>query len=51
MKELRGKVVVVTGAGAGIGWALALRFADEGMRVAVSDVGADGRLPTLTGFV
>jgi NAD(P)-dependent dehydrogenase (short-subunit alcohol dehydrogenase family) len=37
--ELEGKHVVVTGAGRGIGRALALRFADEGARaVVVSDV-------------
>jgi 3-oxoacyl-[acyl-carrier protein] reductase len=35
---LRGKVVVITGAGAGIGRATALRFAEEGARVAAWDV-------------
>jgi 3-oxoacyl-[acyl-carrier protein] reductase len=38
---LRGKVVVVTGAAAGIGRATALRFAQEGCRVAGFDVNAD----------
>jgi len=37
---LQGKVVVVTGAGAGIGRDLALAMAGEGARVVVNDVGA-----------
>jgi len=39
---LRGKVVVITGAGAGIGRATALRFAEEGARVAAWDVSDKG---------
>jgi 3-oxoacyl-[acyl-carrier protein] reductase len=39
---LRGKVVIVTGAAAGIGRATALRFAGEGCRVALFDVQAPG---------
>src|SRR5271167_2224576 len=35
---LREKVVVITGAGAGIGRATALRFAEEGARIAAWDV-------------
>ena len=35
---LRGKVVIVTGAAAGIGRATALRFAEEGARIAAWDV-------------
>ena len=35
---LRGKVVVITGAGAGIGRATAMRFAEEGARIAAWDV-------------
>ncbi len=38
MKELTGRVAVVTGGGSGIGWALCHAFADEGMDVAVADV-------------
>jgi NAD(P)-dependent dehydrogenase (short-subunit alcohol dehydrogenase family) len=38
MKELRGKVAVVTGAASGIGRALAGRFAAEGMKVVLADV-------------
>ncbi len=34
----RGKVVVITGAGAGIGRATAMRFAEEGARIAAWDV-------------
>ena len=39
MRELKGKVAVVTGAASGLGRAMALAFADEGMNVALGDVG------------
>jgi len=38
MEHLENKVAVVTGAGSGIGLALAKRFAGEGMRVVLADV-------------
>ncbi len=38
MRGLAGRSVVVTGAGSGIGRAIALRLADEGMKVGVLDI-------------
>jgi len=38
MKQLSGKVVVITGAGSGIGRAVALRLAREGCHLALSDI-------------
>lgn len=38
MQDLAGKVGVVTGGASGIGRAMALRFADEGMNVVIADV-------------
>jgi NAD(P)-dependent dehydrogenase (short-subunit alcohol dehydrogenase family) len=39
--ELDGKTAIVTGAGSGVGWASALRFAEEGAGVACADVDLD----------
>ncbi len=40
MKDFRGKVAVVTGAASGIGYALAERCAQEGMKVVLADIEA-----------
>ena len=38
MKELKGKVAVVTGGAGGLGRAMAMHFAREGMHVALADI-------------
>lgn len=38
MKEFKDKVAVVTGAASGIGWGLAERCAEEGMKVVLADI-------------
>jgi NAD(P)-dependent dehydrogenase (short-subunit alcohol dehydrogenase family) len=49
--ELGGKVAVVTGGASGIGHAMATRFADEGMRVALADVEEGALDAAVAGFV
>ncbi|OBG28734.1 SDR family oxidoreductase [Mycobacterium sp. 852002-51057_SCH5723018] len=46
MGSIKGKVAVVTGAGSGIGRALAVGLAGRGARVAISDVSEDGLAET-----
>ena len=41
MKDLRGRVAVVTGAASGIGLALAKRLGSDGMKIVLADVDAD----------
>lgn len=47
MKDLKDKVAVVTGAGSGIGRALAQNLAGRGCRLAISDVNESGLAETL----
>ena len=41
MNELNNKVAIITGASSGIGRAAALRFAEEGARLVLADIGAE----------
>src|SRR5262249_24178126 len=47
MGLVSGKVALVTGAGAGIGRAAALKFAEEGAKVVVSNLNGDGGSETV----
>jgi len=48
MGLVSGKVAIVSGSGAGISRATALKFAEEGAKVVVSDVNTDGGNETVT---
>ena len=47
MSSFEGKVAVITGAGSGIGRALALNLAEKGAKLALSDIDADGLAETV----
>lgn len=47
MKEFRGKVAAITGAGSGIGRALAIELANRGAKLALSDVDDSGLIETV----
>ncbi len=47
MNEFKGKVAVITGAGSGIGRALAINLATRGAQLALSDVDIDGLAETV----
>lgn len=51
MQRLSGRCALVTGAGAGIGRAIALAFASEGARLFVSDIDADAAAETAASIV
>jgi NAD(P)-dependent dehydrogenase (short-subunit alcohol dehydrogenase family) len=42
MKDLKGKTAAITGGGSGLGRAMALAFAAEGMRIAIADIDQKG---------
>jgi 2-hydroxycyclohexanecarboxyl-CoA dehydrogenase len=48
MRGLKGKSAIVTGAGSGIGRAIALRLASEGVTVGVFDIRPEGCAETVT---
>ncbi|MBV8062140.1 MAG: SDR family NAD(P)-dependent oxidoreductase, partial [Nevskia sp.] len=41
VNELKDKVAIITGAASGIGRAAALRFAEEGARLVLADIGSE----------
>ena len=51
MKSLKNKVAVITGAGSGMGKAMAELFASEGARVLVSDIKAERVQETVKGII
>jgi NAD(P)-dependent dehydrogenase (short-subunit alcohol dehydrogenase family) len=48
MKALDGKVAIITGAGSGIGRAIALLYANEGAKIVISDVDEQGGSETVS---
>src|SRR6478735_3437991 len=48
--QIEGKVVVITGAGSGIGRALAQQFADAGASVVVGDIDSEAATATAAGI-
>ena len=47
MSSFEGKVAVITGAGSGIGRALALNLAAKGAKLALSDIDSEGLAETV----